>query len=115
MIIFLLKTNEIFMERADTVLRVSKETKFPSGFRHSFSFLASVHIFLVPKAMKMKYFFYTGGIPLAYNFHASGQYGKSLHFSFFFYLNCKYLTNCFCSAGFQIPSDIKHSLLLRSC
>lgn len=46
MTIFLLKTNEIFMEGVDTVLSVSKEIKLPSGFRHSFSFLASVHMFL---------------------------------------------------------------------
>lgn len=44
MIIFLLKANEIFMKRVDTVLRVSKETKFPSGFRDSFSFLPSIHM-----------------------------------------------------------------------
>lgn len=75
MIIFLLKTNEIFMERVDTVLRVSKETKLPSGFRHSFSFLPSIHMpllvpfgnkngsILVPKAIKImwvfSFFFFT--------------------------------------------------------
>lgn len=117
MTIFLLKMNEIFMERVDTVLSVSKETKLPSGFRRSFPLLASIHLFFLSLSPKQNYvgIFYTGSIPLAHIFNGSGQYGKSLHVSSSFYLNYKYLTNCFYPGGFQNTSDLKHSSLLKSC